>query len=169
MIDGVAFEALLDRCAPNAAQRELGAIVRQASGFEPYVIGTGSRKAVTLQPGSKTEAITLATELMIGGERVRVGLAQIDSADLKRLGVSLTDAFEPCGNLKAAAQLLREDPNALKPGRAPVERRRPASVNPEESVPKPDRSRDDVGKVQAAWDVYGQDRRRSVFVYTSKH
>lgn len=165
MIDGVAFEALLDRCAPNAAQRELGAIVRQASGFEPYVIGTGSRKAVTLQPGSKTEAITLATELMIGGERVRVGLAQIDSADLKRLGVSLTDAFEPCGNLKAAAQLLKEDPNALKPGRARIERRRSASVTPEEGVPKPEWARTGPGEIQATWNVYGQDRRRSVFVY----
>lgn len=167
MIDGVAFEALLERCAPGAPTRELGAIVRQASGFEPHVIGTGGRKAASLQPGSKAEAITLATELMIGGERVRIGLAQIDSADLKRLGVSLTDAFEPCGNLKAAARLLKEDPNALKRGRAPVERRRPASVDPEEGVPKPEPS-NGPGEVHAAWNVYGRDRRRSVFVYAPK-
>lgn len=168
VIDGVAFSELLDRCAPSAPGRELTAIVRQASGFEPHVIGTGGRKSVSIQAGSKAEAITLATELMVGGQRIRIGLAQIDSSDLKRLGVSLTDAFEPCGNLKAAAQLLKEDPKALTPGRGSVERRRSASVQPEEGGRKPDRSRNEPGDVRAAWNVYGQDRIPSVFVYAPK-
>lgn len=169
MIDSVAFSELLDRCAPSAPGRELTAIVRQASSFEPLVIGTGGRKPVSIQPTSKSEAITLATELMVGGQRIRIGLAQIDSADLKRLGVSLSDAFEPCENLKAATQLIRDNSNALTPARLSTERRetlRP--IDPEEGVPKPVRARKDEGGTQAAWNVYGQDRAKSVFVYAPK-
>lgn len=169
MIDGIAFSELLNRCAPGTPGRELTAIVRQASGFEPHVIGTGDRKPVRIQADSKAEAITLATELMIGGHRIRVGLAQIDSADLKRLGVSLSDAFEPCANLKAAAQLIKENPHALTPGRLSVERRqKQAPVDPEEGIPQPERSRKEGSETQAAWNVYSQDRRRSVFVYGPK-
>lgn len=168
MIDGVAFSELLNRCAPSAPGRELTAIVRQASGFEPHVIRTGGRKPVGIQADSKVEAITLATELMVGGQKIRVGLAQIDSADLKRLGVSLSDAFEPCANLKAAAQLIKENPNALTPARLSAERReRQPSVDPLEEVLKPDRPRKDDSGTQA-WNVYDQDRCRSVFVYRPK-
>lgn len=169
MIDAVAFSVLLDRCAPGAPGRELTAIVRQASGFEPHVIGTGGRKPVSIQADSKAEAITLATELMIGGQRIRIGLAQIDSTDLKRLGVSLSDAFEPCTNLKAATQLIKENPNALTPARLSTDRReKQAPVGPEEAVPKPDPPSKSDGETHSAWNVYGQDRRRSVFVYAPK-
>lgn len=168
MIDGVAFVQLLDRCAPGAPGRELTAIVRQVSGFEPHVIGTGGRKPVSIQAESKAEAITLATELMVGGHRVRIGLAQIDSADLKRLGVSLSDAFEPCANLKAASHLIKENPNALTPARLSTERReKQTPVDPEEGS-QPERPHKDGGETQAAWNVYGPDRRRSVFVYAPK-
>ena len=168
MIDGIAFTELLDRCAPGAPGGELTAIVRQASGFEPHVISTGGRKRVDIQAGSKAEAISLATELMIGGHRIRIGLAQIDSADLKRLGVSLSDAFEPCGNLTAAARLLKEDPQALKPNRASVKSGRMETLRAEEGVQKSERSRDEGWGSWPAWNVYGQDRRRSVFVYAPK-
>lgn len=169
MIDGIAFSELLNRCAPGTPGRELTAIVRQASGFEPHVIGTGGRKPVSIQAGSKAEAITLATELMIGGQRIRIGLAQLDSVELKRLGVSLSDAFEACANLKAAARLIKENPNALAPGRLSVERRqKQAPADPGEGTPQPERARKDAGEAQTAWNVYGQDRRRSVFVYAPK-
>ena len=168
MIDAPSFAELLARCAPHTPA--LTAIVREASGFEPFVIGTIDRKSVSIQVDTKSEAIKLASELMIGGQRVRIGLAQIDSRDLKRLGLSVTDALEPCANLTAAAKLLKEDPNALRPARAMVERSRTERGRGEEDiVPTNGRSRTDGGDGQPAWNVYGQERRRSVFVYTPKN
>lgn len=168
MIDGPSFSALLERCAPGARAEPLTAIVRQASGFEPLVIGTDGRKPLTVQATSKPEAIEIATELAMGGERVRVGLAQIDARDLKRLGLSLTDGFEPCMNLKAAAQLLDEKPGSLKPARLSEKPRtsRP-ELSPGERAQSSETRRTDSGESRPSWDAYGSSRRDSVFVYSA--
>ena len=47
-------------------------------------------------------------------DRVRVGLAGVDTRDAERLGLSLGDAFEPCLNVKTAARLLAEAPDKPK-------------------------------------------------------
>ena len=69
---------------------------------------------------SKAEAIQLASELVIAGHRVRIGLAGIDTRDLDKLGVSIADAFEPCRNLNTAVRLISESPAKLKPSSTPA-------------------------------------------------
>jgi type IV secretion system protein VirB1 len=114
---------------------------------------------------SKPEAIQLATELVIAGHRVRVGLASLDTRDLDRLGVSLTDAFEPCRHLSAAARLMAENPGKLKPAsplaaRAETHPGAKAPTRPE-LVPSPGSQPPPV----RAWDVYGRGRVSSALVY----
>ena len=116
LMDPTAFISFAERCAPGAPTSELSAIVRRASGFEPLVISTvEGRKPITIQATSKPEAIGLATEMIIAGQRVRIGLAGVDARDLDRLKVSLANAFEPCPNIQIAARLMSEDPGRLKP------------------------------------------------------
>lgn len=170
-MDPTAFIALVERCAPGVPVQPLTAIVRQASGFEPLVIATvQSGKPLSVLATSKPEAIALATEMTVAGQRVRIGLAGLDTRDLERLGVPLAEAFEPCRHVKTAARLLSEDPRRLKPtaGAAPAEANPsppPAAPEPEETAPgrpKPDRTE---APRTRAWDVYGQSRMSSVLVY----
>src|SRR3954471_12767034 len=120
-MDPTAFLALAERCAPPIADpRPLAALVRRASEYEPLAIhfDGGPGGPMKLLGSSKAEAIQLASELVIAGHRVRVGLAGIDTKDLDKLRVSLAEAFEPCSNIRAAAQLMSEGPAKLKPSAA---------------------------------------------------
>lgn len=113
MMDPTAFIALLERCAPGAAVQPLAAAARQASGHEPFVIGTvQGAKPLSVQATSEPEGMALATGVTIAGQRVRIGL---DARALERLGVPVADAVEPCPQVKAAARLMGEDPRRLKP------------------------------------------------------
>jgi Transglycosylase SLT domain len=167
-MDPTAFIALAERCAPGVPINELTAIVRQASGFQPLVISTvEGRKPITVQATSKSEAIGLATEMTIAGQRVRIGLAGVDARDLDRLKVSLADAFEPCANTKIAARLMSEDPRRLKPiSTRPQRELRPAA----EIVDVSDQSSSKHAAeppAARAWDVYGQGRRSPALIYGS--
>ena len=167
LMDPTAFIAFAERCAPGAPTSELTAIVRRASGFEPLVISTvEGRKPITIQATSKPEAIGLATEMIIAGQRVRIGLAGVDARDLDRLKVSLANAFEPCPNIQIAARLMSEDPGRLKPivTGAQRELRRASKV-----VEASDQISPSPGEPQTAraWDVYGQGRQSPVLIYRS--
>jgi hypothetical protein len=170
-VDPTAFIALLEQCAPGAPVQSLAAIVRHASGFEPLVIATvQGGKPLSVQATSKPEAIALATEMTIAGQRVRIGLAGLDTRDLERLGVSLADAFEPCLHVKAAARLMSEDPRRLKPLAAAARTEaRPAAlaVGPERAETTPARPKAEQSDAPRprAWDIYGQSRRSSLLVY----
>ncbi len=48
----------------------------------------------------------MARDLIAQGRSIDLGLGQINSANLQWLGLSIEAAFEPCANLKAAAQVL---------------------------------------------------------------
>src|SRR5690349_13167662 len=123
-MDPTAFLALAERCAtPIAEPRPVAALVRRASDYEPLTIqfDDGPGGPMKLLGSSKADAIQLASELVIAGHRVRVGLAGIDTRDLDRLGVSLAEAFEPCSHIRAAARLMSENPAQLmRPSSAPA-------------------------------------------------
>ena len=170
--------ALLERCAPSQPADALMAVVRKASGFEPLIVGvTQNGKLISILPTSKEDAIAFVAESKVAGQRIRIGLAGLDSRDLDRLGVSVADALEPCANLQAAARLLGENPNALNTARvasttaAPtlamtghLPREHPASS----SSLSHDRDRKPAASGQARfWDVYGQAGTSAALVYAA--
>ena len=165
-MDPTAFIAFAERCARRGRRlASSSAIVRRASGFEPLVISTvEGRKPITIQATSKPEAIGLATEMIIAGQRVRIGLAGVDARDLDRLKVWLANAFEPCPNIQIAARLIA--PGRLKPivTGAQRELRRASKI-----VEASDRISPSPGEPQTAraWDVYGQGRQSPVLIYPS--
>ena len=163
LMDPTAFIAFAERCAPGAPTSELSAIVRRASGFEPLVISTvEGRKPITIQATSKPEAIGLATEMIIAGQRVRIGLAGVDVRDLDQLNVSLADAFEPCPNIQIAAHLMSEDPGIVTGAQRELRRASKVVEASDQISPSP-------GEPQTAraWDVYGQGRQSPVLIYRS--
>jgi type IV secretion system protein VirB1 len=169
-MDPTAFIALAERCAPSAEPRLLAGLVQRASGYEPlaFQFDNGPRGPMKLLGSSKAEAIQLASELVIAGHRVRVGLAGIDARDLDKLGVSIADAFDPCRNLNAAVRLITESRAQLKPSSAPArvaarDNAKPASI----AVPAP-RPGSSPTLPARAWDVYGQGRLSSTLVYSAR-
>lgn len=166
-VDLTAFIALAERCAAGTDPKSLSAIVRQASGYEPLALQFDGAPGgtVKLQASDRSEAIQLASELVVAGHRVRVGLAGLDTRDIERLGLSLADAFEPCSHVKAAARLLAEDPGKLKPPATTSGAKvRPVAKPPVAPGPMPPPSAAELRPAQA-WDVYGGGRPRSVLVY----
>ena len=101
------FYALAAECAPRVASNTLAAIVRTESGFEPLAIGINGGAKLERQPVAKEEAIVTAKWLVANGYNIDLGLGQINSSNLVKMGLSIDDVFDPCKNLAASASILQ--------------------------------------------------------------
>ena len=101
--------ALADRCAPLVAVETLVSIAAVESGLDPLAIGVNGTPVVRVRAADAGDAATKAQALIDQGRSVDLGLAQINSRNLARLGLSVEAAFDPCRNLTAAATILAED------------------------------------------------------------
>jgi type IV secretion system protein VirB1 len=101
--------ALAAHCVPGVAGETLLAVATAESGLDPNAIGVNHAAALARPPQSRPEAVVVARRLLAAGGNLDLGLAQINSRNLARLGLTLEDAFDPCRNLAAAGRLLRAD------------------------------------------------------------
>jgi type IV secretion system protein VirB1 len=99
---------LAQQCAPAVAPETLLSVARAESGFDPLVVAVNGAPRRVYHPASAAQAAGLAAGLIAAGQSVDLGLGQINSRNLARLELSLRDAFDPCRNLAASAQILRE-------------------------------------------------------------
>lgn len=97
MID---FFVLAQQCAPQVDYPISQAIVKQESSFNQFAINV-NRAAQVKQPTDYISAVTTAKKLISQGYNIDMGLAQINSANLKWLNLSVEQVFDPCTNLKA--------------------------------------------------------------------
>ncbi|WP_340644170.1 lytic transglycosylase domain-containing protein [Phenylobacterium sp.] len=102
------FLGLAATCAPHVAPETLTAIVQVESGFDALALGVNGTPRVHVRARSLQEAATLAREFIKQGRSVDLGLGQINSANLHRLGLTVEAAFDPCLNLSAAGRILAE-------------------------------------------------------------
>lgn len=109
---------MLQQCAPDIHPRTMVALIQQESRLDPFAININSKGfTIAEKPKTKREAITYAKAIIADGKNIDMGLAQINSANLKWLNVSIEDMFDPCKNLAAAARILQENyANARKSG-----------------------------------------------------
>jgi len=96
---------LLEQCAPAIAPVTMAAIVQQESGGNPLALHDNTT-GKSYRPGSVADAARIARELIAQGHSVDIGLAQINSRNLPRLGVSVDEVLDPCRNLQAAQAVL---------------------------------------------------------------
>jgi hypothetical protein len=186
-MDVAAFVALLERCAPGAAAKQLTAIVRQESAFEPLLITIEGRKPIHIEATSLEEGVQLATEATVAGQNVRVGLAQLGSEERKQAGLTISASFDACkhiagfhalyqARLEAALSGTRDAEKAAAsvvasfvshaPRVAPDALQRQTAAEPEGgSVAQ--RSGADARPVESrsSLDVYRSGRGASLFVY----
>ncbi len=100
--------ALASHCASTLAPATLVSVARVESGFDPLAIGVNSPVAGRIHPKSQTEAVAIATRLIGSGANIDLGVGQINSANLARLGLTVADAFSPWRNLHAAGVVLQQ-------------------------------------------------------------
>jgi type IV secretion system protein VirB1 len=100
------IQDLAAMCAPAVAPQTLMAVVEVESRFDPLAIGVNGRQPTHLQFSAKADAVAKAESLIAKGANIDLGLAQINSKNLARLGLSVSDAFDPCRNLAAGGRLL---------------------------------------------------------------
>ncbi|MBG0797025.1 hypothetical protein IYX23_04865 [Methylocystis sp. L43] len=175
-MDFSAFMALTERCAPRVDIVPLIEIVRAASGFEPLSLTIDESKPIKILATSKDEAIALAMQAKVGKQNVRLGLAGLTFGDLDKTGISVADAFESCPSLRAAAQILNDDPKHFsrqKTPAVPSAAGAKLSVNDEfyhreERSPPPEEfaalaESHETPKKQ--WDVFGGGSGKSLLVY----
>lgn len=105
----IEFIALAEQCAPAIDKSITLAIVKQESAFNQYSIGINKvGKKLAHQPHDYKTAVITAEKLINDGYNIDMGYAQINSANLKKLGLTVSQIFEPCNNLKAMQFILSE-------------------------------------------------------------
>ncbi|MDY0969106.1 lytic transglycosylase domain-containing protein [Sphingomonas sp. CFBP9021] len=107
MIHAVAaITVLAQQCAAEVATEAVVPLVVTESGGDDLSINVNHGPRV--RAGSVAEGAALVRRYMAQGYTVDVGLAQINSANFARLGVSVEQALDPCTNLRLASTLLQE-------------------------------------------------------------
>jgi type IV secretion system protein VirB1 len=96
-------------CAPTVAPGTLRAVVQVESGGDPLAIGVNVAHPQHWHPRDQAEAIRLASGLLARGANFDLGLGQINSRNLSPSRLTIADAFDPCRNLGASAQILAAD------------------------------------------------------------
>ncbi len=105
-LTAAAFIQLAAACGPTVHVETLASIAHAESSFDPLAIHdnvTGE----TYRPNTLAQAVQLAGDFIsIKRRSVDLGLMQINSANLPRLGLSIADSFDPCKNISAGARVL---------------------------------------------------------------
>ena len=97
-----------DCTAPGMPPANVAAVARQESGFHPHAIRDETTDR-SHYPATREAAEALAARLTAQGHLLGVGLMQLTPP--ANFGLSIAEAFDPCKNMKAGAELLAANYN----------------------------------------------------------
>lgn len=98
---------LASQCAPQFPAEILTTISKVESGHNPYAIGVVDGY-LSRQPENKEEALATANMLHKEGWNFSMGIAQINLHNLAKYNLTLDSVFDPCDNLRIAADIYNE-------------------------------------------------------------
>ena len=98
--------AALLACALNVHPITLNKIVSVESGGNPLALNVNRLAGAQPRPASVAEAVRLAESYIARGHSVDLGLAQINSRNLPRLGLTIEQVLDPCTNIAASGRIL---------------------------------------------------------------
>jgi type IV secretion system protein VirB1 len=113
-----ALLALASQCAPTVAPETVLAIIQTESGGEQFALNVNGGKQPSRQSNA-ADAATTARRYVAAGYSVDLGLGQINSRNMRWLGLTWDTVFDPCNNVAALARVLTTNYNAVKAGRDP--------------------------------------------------
>lgn len=97
--------ALVQQCAPFVAPATMTAIVKVESGGDPLAMWnntTGQR----VVPATRKQAEAYLHSAIAAGDKVDVGIAQVDTENFAQYGLTVRSAFNPCTNVRVGAKIL---------------------------------------------------------------
>lgn len=113
-----AILGLAAQCAPNIAPQTVAAIVRTESRGNPFALNVNGGQ----QPPPATnaaDAAATARRYISAGYSVDLGLSQINSRNMRWLGLTWETVFDPCTNIAALGRVLSQNYQSVKHGREP--------------------------------------------------
>lgn len=113
-----ALLALASQCAPSVAPETVLAIIQTESRGEPFALNVNGGRQPATQINAADAAAT-ARRYVAAGYSVDLGLGQINSRNMRWLGLTWETVFDPCTNVAALAHVLTTNYNAVKAGRDP--------------------------------------------------
>ncbi len=113
-----AILALASQCAPTVAPQTVLAIIQTESSGEQFALNVNGGKQPARQTNAADAAAT-ARRYVAAGYSVDLGLGQINSRNMRWLGLTWETVFDPCTNLAALARVLTTNYNSVKAGRDP--------------------------------------------------
>jgi len=102
------LRALIVACGITGQVDLLEAIVRVESGGNAIALAVNGAVELVRAPRDLDDAAAMARWLADHGYNFDAGLAQVNSANLARLGLDTSSVFRPCPNLRAASRVLEE-------------------------------------------------------------
>ncbi|MBN8646411.1 MAG: lytic transglycosylase domain-containing protein [Caulobacterales bacterium] len=100
------LDALIAQCAYNTHPDTVKAIIQVESAGNPYAIGVNYGGGNSRKPNNVSEAAQIARNLIAKGKNIDMGLMQINSANMLRLGLSPETIFDPCTNIRVGTKIL---------------------------------------------------------------
>jgi type IV secretion system protein VirB1 len=116
-------------CAPNVALPTMEAIIRVESAGNPLAINVNGLRARLLIPVDKPAVVQLAKDWIAKGYSVDLGLGQVNSRNLPRLGLTVEQVLDPCTNLRASATILTANYNQAIKTHGPGQRALQAALS----------------------------------------
>ena len=113
-----ALLALASQCAPSVAPETVLAIIQTESSGEPFALSVNGGRQPARQSNA-ADAVATARRFVAAGYSVDLGLGQINSRNMRWLGLTWETVFDPCTNVAALARVLTTNYNAVKAGRDP--------------------------------------------------
>lgn len=95
-------------CSPGVSPDMVFDIVSTESGFNEFAVNVNGDFQYD-KPDSLLSALDLASRALAQGFSVDLGLMQVNSNNLSRYGVSITEVFDPCTNLSIGSSILYEN------------------------------------------------------------
>jgi type IV secretion system protein VirB1 len=96
----------MQHCAPNVSPVTLAAIMQVESGGNPYALGINGWHGKKPHPKNASQAAAFARYFISAGYSVDLGIMQINSSNLKGLGLSISQVLDPCTNMAAGSRIL---------------------------------------------------------------
>jgi type IV secretion system protein VirB1 len=112
------ISAIASQCAPNIAAETVAAIVHTESLGNPLALNVNGPHQPRPQK-TTASAVTTARRYISAGYSVDLGLGQINSRNMRKLGLSWDTVFDPCTNIAALGQILTQNYRAVAGGRHP--------------------------------------------------
>jgi type IV secretion system protein VirB1 len=109
---------LASQCASNVAPQTVLAIVQTESRSQPLTLNVNGAKQPARAKNS-ADAIATAQRYVAAGYSVDLGLGQINSRNMRRLGLTWETVFDPCTNIAALGKILSQNYQSVADGRHP--------------------------------------------------